>query len=166
MSEPFELANFLPYRLAVLSERVSNRLARHYGRALGVSVAEWRVLAHVARYDRVSVREICHAANLDKPRASRAVGRLEEAGHLIKRTDARDHRLVSISLTDSGRVLLGQILPEALALQERLLGGLTPAQRGQLDEIVEAMHQVLDADPEAAPRLALDLCAKEDGNGS
>ena len=153
----FELADFLPYRIAVLSERVSRRLSLIYGAEAGITVAEWRVLVHLARCHQVSVREIHDCVNLDKPRVSRAVTRLTEAGLVAKTGSATDQRLLSISLTDEGHALLGHILPRARAYEDRLMSGLTPAEQITLVHIMEKLHKVLDADPEARPRSRLDL---------
>jgi DNA-binding MarR family transcriptional regulator len=153
----FELADFLPYRIAVLSERVSRRLSLIYGAEAGITVAEWRVLVHLARCHQVSVREIHDCVNLDKPRVSRAVTRLTEAGLVAKTGSATDQRLLSISLTDEGHALLGHILPRARAYEDRLMSGLTPAEQITLVQIMEKLHKVLDADPEARPRSRLDL---------
>lgn len=153
----FELADFLPYRIAVLSERVSRRLSLIYGAEAGITVAEWRVLVHLASCHQVSVREIHDCVNLDKPRVSRAVTRLTEAGLVAKTGSATDQRLLSISLTDEGHALLGHILPRARAYEDRLMSGLTPAEQITLVQIMEKLHKVLDADPEARPRSRLDL---------
>ena len=153
----FELADFLPYRIAVLSERGSRRLSLIYGAEAGITVAEWRVLVHLARCHQVSVREIHDCVNLDKPRVSRAVTRLTEAGLVAKTGSATDQRLLSISLTDEGHALLGNILPRARAYEDRLMSGLTPAEQITLVQIMEKLHKVLDADPEARPRSRLDL---------
>ena len=95
--------------------------------------------------------------NLDKPRVSRAVTRLTEAGLVAKTGSATDQRLLSISLTDEGHALLGHILPRARAYEDRLMSGLTPAEQITLVQIMEKLHKVLDADPEARPRSRLDL---------
>lgn len=113
----FRLADFLPYRLAVLSERVSRRLSRVYGAEAGLSVAEWRVMVHLSRCHQVSVREIHTCVNLDKSRVSRAVTRLESAGLLRKTGSVTDQRLLEISLSDDGWSLLDRILPPAAAYE-------------------------------------------------
>ena len=91
-ARPFRLPDFLPYRLAVLSERVSRRLSVEYGRMHGLSVAEWRVLVHLQRSGPLSVRDIHLCVNLDKPRVSRAVARLEAVGFVRKESGQSDGR--------------------------------------------------------------------------
>ncbi|WP_422020056.1 MarR family winged helix-turn-helix transcriptional regulator [Roseibium sp.] len=153
----FNLSAFLPYRLAVLSERVSRRLAIEYERMHDLSVAEWRVLVHLLRCQEVSVREIHNCVNLDKPRVSRAVSRLEAAGLVAKMQDGNDARLVAISLTDQGRAALDDILPEAMAVEKQLVNSLTSEEFELLCTIMEKLHEALDTDPSARPRSRMDL---------
>jgi len=48
---PLELERFLPYRLSILSNRVSQQIAREYQDRFDLSMTEWRVMAVLARYD-------------------------------------------------------------------------------------------------------------------
>ncbi|RYG90303.1 MarR family transcriptional regulator [Loktanella sp. IMCC34160] len=152
----FNLSEYLPYRLALLSERVSRRLSLEYGKDHGLSVAEWRVLVHLARSEEVSIREIHTFANLDKPRVSRAVSRLEAEGLLRKEGGKEDQRLIVISLTDKGRKTLAAIVPDALAFESNLVQTVSPQEMDQFLSVVEKLHKVLDDDPLAAPRPPLD----------
>ena len=154
--DSFDLSDFLPYRLAVLSERISRRLSLDYGRLHGISMPEWRVLVHLARCKEVSVREIHTYANLEKPRVSRAVTKLAASGLVRKSASKQDHRLVAISLTDKGRSVLQEILNDALALENRLLEALSEKERMAFDAIAEKLHGVLDDDPLARPRSEAD----------
>ncbi|MEM9812989.1 MAG: MarR family winged helix-turn-helix transcriptional regulator [Pseudomonadota bacterium] len=152
MPDTFDLMEFLPYRLAILSERVSRRLATDYERTHGLTVAEWRVLVHLLRVEAASVRDIRDYANLDKPKVSRAVARLEEAGLVKKRRGSGDGRLVAISLTDAGRAAMAEVLPAAQDVEARLLSALNATELETLSRVMEKLHAVLDADPAARPR--------------
>ena len=54
----FDLNGFLPYQLALAAEKVSRDLSAVYAREGGLTVPEWRVLAHLAQSGEVSVRDI------------------------------------------------------------------------------------------------------------
>lgn len=116
----FQLEEFLPYQLAVLSSRVSRGFSRHYSERYGIGVAEWRVVAHLSQQDAVSVREICRRVDLDKPKVSRAASRLEAAGYVEKRVNPSDRRLVELSLTQKGRGMIEELAPIARAYEEEL----------------------------------------------
>ena len=68
----FHLDDFLPYRLAVAAQQVSRRFARLYAAEAGLTIPEWRVLAHLNHSGSVSVRDIHTRVNLDKSVVSRA----------------------------------------------------------------------------------------------
>lgn len=154
---PFQLSTFLPYRMAVLSERVSRRLSVEYEKTHGLSVAEWRVLVHLGRCCTVSVREIHNYVNMEKSRVSRAVSRLEATGLLQKLPGAVDGRLVEISLTEAGQIALDQILPAASAVEAVLKSSVSTEDLEIFCNVMERMHKVLDADPDAKPRSQMDF---------
>lgn len=156
MSTSFDLRNFLPYQLAVLSERVSRRLAVEYEKLHGLNVAEWRILVHLQRLGPASVREIHCYTNLDKPKVSRAVARLEKNGLVSKETGESDGRLVQIALTREGGKALAEIIPVVSDVEAKLLRALSSDERQVFDEIMKKLHAVLDGDPLARPRPQLD----------
>ncbi|MEL6570072.1 MAG: MarR family transcriptional regulator [Pseudomonadota bacterium] len=153
MADPFNLAEFLPYRLALIAERISRRLAVEYERSHGLSVAEWRVLANLSNLGTASVRDIQLVTNLEKSRVSRAVGRLETAKMVKKHVSAQDARLVEIALTAKGRATLNAIVPNVREVENRLLEGLTAHQMAAFYAIIDHLHDVLDADPDAKERV-------------
>ena len=152
----FDLSAFLPYRLAVLSERISRRLAQEYGRSHGISLPEWRVLVHVSQCEKVSIREIHNCVNLEKPRVSRAVSKLVSNGLLDKTTNPHDQRLVEIELTDEGLQVLQKIIPDALSFEANLLGSFSESDVTQLFELMERLHAELDNHANAPKRSRLD----------
>lgn len=136
--EPFDLTDFLPYRLAVAAARVSRSFAERYRAEFGISVAEWRVLAHLSHSGHVSVREICARVDMDKPRVSRAAARLESAGFISKRGNADDRRLVDLALTRDGQALMAALVPMAERFQSDMiarLGSDAPALCRALDRL-------------------------------
>lgn len=147
MNKPFSLSEFLPYRLAVISERVSRRLAEGYGRSHGLSVAEWRVLVHLEHCGVVSVRDIQVFTNLEKSRVSRAVSRLQKAGLVRKQASQVDARLIEIALSDTGKTALRDVLEEARETERRLLSGLHASDLAAFYKVIEHLHEGLDQDP-------------------
>lgn len=157
MPDDFHLSSFLPYRLAVLSERVSRRLTVEYERTHGLAVADWRVLVHLQRAGVASVRDIQTYVNLEKPRVSRSVAKLEGQGLVTKAQGQEDARLVSITLTDAGRAALAEIIPAAREIEQRLLNVASPDDLSTFFRVMEKMHQELDSDPKARKRASMDL---------
>jgi DNA-binding MarR family transcriptional regulator len=116
----FDLTGFLPFRMTLAAERLSAALARRYRTDYGISVPEWRVLAHLAQSGEVSVRDIERRVGLDKSKVSRAASRLETEGYVRKQVNADDRRLLCLTLTGKGRALMAELIPLALAYQRRL----------------------------------------------
>ncbi|MFG1329816.1 MarR family transcriptional regulator [Xanthobacter autotrophicus] len=137
---PFALADFFPYRLAVLAENVSQAVAQLYGDRFQITRAEWRVLAALGANNGMAAKDIGAYSTLDKMQVSRAVARLEEAGLITRATDDADRRAKILTLTASGRSLFQKIVPLAQAREDYLLEDLDPQERAVLDK---AMAKVL-----------------------
>jgi DNA-binding MarR family transcriptional regulator len=138
-SEPsaaLDLDAFMPYLVNVLASRLSTELATVYQARFGISIPEWRVIAHLAQNRKVSVREIYARVAMDKSKVSRAAARLEGAGIVEKKTGAADRRLVELQLTRRGRLLYRQIEPLALAYEQESLSPLSVKERGLFRALV------------------------------
>ena len=91
MSEsPLVLEEFLPYRLSVLSNRLSAAIAESYSRRFGLSIPEWRVIAVLARAPGISAAEVAERTAMDKVAVSRAVRRLLHKGRIRRETATGD----------------------------------------------------------------------------
>ncbi len=140
MTTKFELSAFLPYRLSVAAGRISRNYAIRYEKAFGLSVAEWRVLAHLSQEDEVSIRDIHARIDMDKSKASRAASRLEDAGLVVKILNPSDRRLVCLSLTPKGRETMEALIPIAESFQAELFEALSedlPAFQRAIDRILD-----------------------------
>lgn len=136
----FDLDTFLPYRLSRAAARVSRRFEALYAEETGLSVSEWRVLAHLLQAGPVSVRDIHVRVDLEKSRVSRAASRLEAAGLVAKLDNPDDGRLVALSLTEEGRKLMKRLGRIADDFQSALLRELGPEADGLqagLDRLIE-----------------------------
>ena len=120
----FDLNGFLPYQLAVLASRVSREFSTLYKQKFGISVAEWRVVAHLSQEGSVSVREIHKRVDMDKSKVSRAASRLEQRGFVTKSANPDDGRLVSLALTESGRQMIAEMTPIAREFEASVLAEL------------------------------------------
>jgi DNA-binding MarR family transcriptional regulator len=133
------LDRFLPYRLSVVTNRVSNAIARHYVERFDLSPPEWRVMAALGQSPGLSAREVALRTEMDKVQVSRAVTGLVRARRVKKQTDARDRRIARLVLTARGRAIYEAIVPEALALEERFLSALGPKERAALERLLKKL---------------------------
>jgi DNA-binding MarR family transcriptional regulator len=139
----FNLDDFLPYRLAVTANRISKALGERYRRRFGLSIPEWRVLAHLSQAESVSVREIHERVELDKSKVSRAAARLVADGIIAKRINSTDKRLLELSLTDKGRAIMSELVPLARDYETEILTKLPAKDRANLDRLLRRLDEAL-----------------------
>jgi DNA-binding MarR family transcriptional regulator len=135
-----ELERFLPYRLNVLAEVVSQALARIYGRRHGIAVPEWRVLATLGQYERMTAKQIGAHSRMHKTKVSRAVAGLEARGFVARAANADDRREAFLTLTSAGRRSYRDLVPRVLDFTQGLLAELDPAERQILDNLMRRLQ--------------------------
>src|ERR1044072_9258798 len=91
-AERLILERFLPYRLSILSNRVSRAIAARYARAFNLTIPEWRIIAVLGRRPPLTAKEVAEATEMDKVAVSRAVARLVSARRVAATDDRRDAR--------------------------------------------------------------------------
>jgi DNA-binding MarR family transcriptional regulator len=124
-AKAFNLDDFIPYLVNVLASRLSLDLARVYQSRFGISIPEWRVLAHLKGHAKVSVRDVYDRVAMDKVKVSRAAARLKASGYIVKDIHPTDHRLVELQLSERGRALVAKIAPLAVAYENEVLSRLS-----------------------------------------
>ncbi len=138
----FHLDDFMPYQLAVLSSKISREFAELYTDRFGLSVPEWRLVAHLSQTrDPVSVREIFERVDMDKSKVSRAASRLERRGYVIKSVNPADRRLVELRLSEKGRAMVDELAPLARQYDRQCLEALgesAPAFREAVRALLES----------------------------
>ena len=140
VSPDFRLEDFLPYRLSVVTNRISRAFARRYSHEFGLTIPEWRVLAVVGGFAPVSSNEICLRTEMDKAKVSRAVTRLAAAGLLKRSPDPADQRLIRLTFTAKGRRVYDAIVPRALAMERELVAALKPREREVLEQALAKLY--------------------------
>nr|WP_112662469.1 MarR family transcriptional regulator [Microvirga flavescens] len=127
-----ELEHFLPYRLNRISTAVSQEFKAVYGRHHDLTVPEWRVLATLGQFEEMSAKDIGRHSSMHKTKVSRAAKALEERRWLKRRESPLDRREEILSLTSLGRRTYADIIPRAVAFEERILKMLGPDARALL----------------------------------
>jgi DNA-binding MarR family transcriptional regulator len=134
-----ELEHFLPYRLSVLSNRISQEIAGLYAERFALNVTEWRLLAVLGRYPDLSATELAERTAMDKVAVSRAVSSLVADGRLTRKVDGDDRRRARLRLSAKGYRIYDEVAPLALAYQQRLLSALDSAERAQLETLLSRL---------------------------
>jgi DNA-binding MarR family transcriptional regulator len=123
------LDQFIPYRLSVLTNRVSDAIARRYSERFDLTIPEWRVMAVLGETPGLSASEVAARTAMDKVQVSRAVASLTATGRVERKPDGDDGRVGHLSLTRTGRAVYDQIVPLAIRLEKTLLSALTQDER-------------------------------------
>lgn len=135
-----ELEEFLPYRLSVLSNRVSQGVARTYRERFGISVTEWRVIAILGRYPGLSATEVAARSAMDKVAVSRAVRGLLTRGLVSREDNHADRRAKHLHLSREGQRLYDAIVPAALAYEKSLLAVLDADEQARLQQLLDKLQ--------------------------
>ena len=146
-----DLEHFLPYRLSVLSNRISQAIATRYAQRFGIGVTEWRVVAVLGRYPDLSAGEVAARTAMDKVAVSRAVARLLERELVERDTHGDDRRRSVLALSRAGRRIYDEIAPLALELERRLLSRLDRDERAALDALLDKLADGIEHLADAPP---------------
>ncbi len=146
---PLELEHFLPYRLSILSNTVSQAIADDYQTRHDLGVTEWRVMAVLARFPGLSAREVADRTAMDKVAVSRALARLVDDGRVDRSVHADDKRRSVLRLSPSGWRIHDDIAPLARSRERALLALLSVDERVWLTRILD---KLLDGEKAGATR--------------
>ena len=153
MTQPrlLRLDAFVPYRLSIASNTVSDMIASAYRALFGLTIPEWRLVAILAEHDSISQFGLGAATRMDKVTVSRAAQGLLKR-HLVNRSDHRaDGRSHMLTLSPQGMRLYAEIAPLALAYEAALIAGLTPEEVEDLKRLLLRLQSAATALAEADP---------------
>lgn len=135
----FELHQFLPCRLAELSNSIVRSVAELFEESYDLSITEWKVMVTVARHPGLSAVAVAQFAGLDTVAVSRAVTKLMDAGRIHREFGLEDRRRSILKLSDDGLALYEEVLPLAKELQSSLLEGFTAEERAVFAKAIDKL---------------------------
>ena len=135
------LGDFMPYRMSVTTNAVSDLIAGEYRARFGLKIPEWRVMAVLGDAGGLTQRELVGETLMDKVAVNRACKVLEQRGLVTRSPNESDGRSHHLELTASGRTMFEQIMPLALGMEKRLFAALgadeTAALKAALAKLLE-----------------------------
>lgn len=143
--EPLQLERFLPYRLSILSNQVSQEIAAEYRDAYNLAMPEWRVMAVLARFDSLTASDIVQRTAMDKVTVSRATSKLVAAHRVDRHPHPADKRRSVLQLSEEGWRIHQAVAPRAREHEKRLLATLSQAEVATLAQILDKLAPVPDA---------------------
>lgn len=144
VGRPFELGKYLPFRLTVLSNRLTRRVARFYSERFKLSAPEWRTLAVLGQHGAMSANDVIVQTTMDKVRVSRAVAKLLKLGYVTREADPQDRRRAILNLTPQGTEIYRQIVPLVQEVEAEMLAVLSAEDRATLHNALARMEAFLD----------------------
>ncbi|MEM7081208.1 MAG: MarR family transcriptional regulator [Pseudomonadota bacterium] len=140
------LEEFVPYRLATLSHKISSTIADAYAARFDLNIPQWRIFCILAQHPGLSAREVAERTAMDKVAVSRAVNQLLERELISRSFDAGDRRKSILALSASGTDVYNQVAPYAIEYERRLLSGLT-------EDDISAFYRIADLMRTAAEKI-------------
>ncbi|WP_166652194.1 MarR family winged helix-turn-helix transcriptional regulator [Roseateles toxinivorans] len=137
LKHPQQLEDLLMYRLTRVVRTCGLPLVRLFEGELGITRREWHVLALVVQEGALAPSRIAELCWLDRPRVSRAVGRLVERGLLSRQAAGRS---ALVRATAEGNALYARAMAEAGAFNEALVDDLDATEMAQLDALLNKLQ--------------------------
>lgn len=138
----------LDRNLGFLLHDVARLLRKRFdqrARTLGLTRAQWSVLAHLARNEGINQTTLAEILEIEPITLVRLLDRLEAADWVERRPDPSDRRARLLYLTDKAHPVLEQLWALGAATREEAMAGLSAAERGRLIELLLTIKGNLSA---------------------
>jgi DNA-binding MarR family transcriptional regulator len=140
VSAALRLDAYLPYRLSVAANAVSELIARAYKARFGLTIPQWRLVAVLGEGGPMTPAELGARTVMDKVTIHRASQGLLERGLAARAPNDRDGRSHRLGLTDEGRALYADVAPLALKYERELLEAFTPQDQRAAHELLRRLE--------------------------
>jgi DNA-binding MarR family transcriptional regulator len=153
------VADRLAQLLGVLSLAATDRFRRAVEGSLGRGGAHAAALVHLDVHPGETVNGLARILGVSQPAAVKVADRLTADG-LLERRSGADRRTRPLHLTRAGRVAAAQVLSDRAGELTGLLGVLTPAEREELEPLLEKLVAALADDRSGALKVCR-LCDRD-----
>jgi DNA-binding MarR family transcriptional regulator len=115
----------------LVAHQLADRLRRH-----GIGIGQWAVLMFLWARDGVSQAELSKSVAIEPPTMVRTIDRMVRDGLVTRSPDPQDGRASRIHLTDRGRSLRDNLVPEAVAVNESAVESMTESEARTLRRLL------------------------------
>lgn len=139
--------------VAMLMKRVLQSLRSAIDRELAphdLTQAQWLPLVRIAQGERTTIVALARDQSIDPGAMTRAINRLEAKGLVRRERSQQDRRVVTLVLTDTGRVAAALVPPVMLRVLNAHLAGFSVDERQLLVALLTRMLANGDALRETA----------------
>ena len=135
---PEELKRSFGFLIHDVSRLMRISFDRH-ARAIGLTRAQWRVLAHLSRNEGVKQSELADILEIKPITLARLLERLSADDWVERRLDPNDKRARRLFLTEKAKPILSDLRKVALAVRREALDGLSEHDQ---DKLIEQLRLV------------------------
>lgn len=133
-------------RLSFLIHDVS-RMRRsaydHYMKPLGITRAQWWVLAHLSRHDGMMQTQLADVLEVGKASLGDVIESLESGGWVSRRPDPTDKRAKRVYLSKSSQGLIKRMTQLEVEFNEKVLADLPPDEQATLFKLLIKVKQAI-----------------------
>lgn len=143
--------------LAIVMHDVSRLLRRRVDKAaqtIGLTSAQWRVLAYLARAEGSNQASLADHMDMEPITLSRHLDRMEAGGMLERRPDPNDRRAHRLYLTESGRRLIESFRSVTVEVMNDFTDGVSDEEIALATDILTRMRANLTGKTAEAPPIA------------
>jgi len=108
-----------------------------------LSILQIQTLIYLNKNKKVSMSDIAGYFNIELPSATSLLNKLYDLKLVERHADEEDRRLVMITLTDDGKILLKQAMCERKKTMEKILLYLSEKERSDLLAILNSLNNKL-----------------------
>jgi MarR family transcriptional regulator for hemolysin len=142
-----------PDHVGYLIGDVSRMLRTVYDRRvepLGLTRAQWRVLARISRIEGCTQTELAAELEIEKPTLGKLIERLEEKEWVTRRPDENDARTKRVFLTKRAGPVLNEMFSLADEVLDAAIAGLSLKEADQLNaallQVKSNLSELLNSD--------------------
>jgi MarR family transcriptional regulator, transcriptional regulator for hemolysin len=138
---------FLLHDIARLMRKRFDQRAR----GLGLTRAQWQVLAHLARHEGINQAGLAEILEIEPITLGRLIDRMEESLWVERRPDPGDRRARLLYMTAKARPVFDRMRALGETVRAEALSGLSQAERDQLMAMLAAVRSNLSDRSTTAP---------------
>jgi DNA-binding MarR family transcriptional regulator len=139
--EILQLERYLPYRLSILSNKVSAIVAQTYLEKFALSITDWRIMAVLGEYPGISADEVSEKTQIEKSILSRAINKLLQRKLIKREFDSNDRRRSILTLTKTGVSVYDDIVPISYQYEQQLLKCFSKKEWEAFSELTDRLYK-------------------------
>ena len=131
-------------------------------RELGLTRAQWRVLARLRRREGINQRDLAEILEIENITLTRHIDRLEEKGFVERRRDPADRRAWNLYLNDKVQPILDRMRELSAITRGEALRGFSEAETEKLiDQLLLIKSNILELDQAEESADEVEIAAGE-----